>query len=96
MSSRDVVGGLRARGCRAEAFDDRAACGDRLVALARPGDRIVIMGARDDTLSLFAASLMGWTPSWWIGVLDLALLMSLAAWRRKTSLADWLRLPPEM
>ena len=27
---------------------------DRLVSLARPGDRIVIMGARDDTLSEFA------------------------------------------
>jgi UDP-N-acetylmuramate--alanine ligase len=27
-------------------------------ALARPGDRIVVMGARDDTLSLFAADLL--------------------------------------
>jgi len=26
--------------------------------LARPGDRIVIMGARDDTLSAFAADLL--------------------------------------
>ena len=37
---------------------DRAACGDELVALARPGDRIVIMGARDDTLSEFASELV--------------------------------------
>ena len=30
----------------------------RLVELARPGDRIVIMGARDDTLTLFARDLL--------------------------------------
>ncbi|MEM6476736.1 MAG: Mur ligase family protein [Pseudomonadota bacterium] len=36
---------------------DRSDCGDRMVKLARPGDRIVIMGARDDTLSSFAKSL---------------------------------------
>ncbi len=34
------------------------ACGDKLVELARPGDRIVIMGARDDTLPEFAAELL--------------------------------------
>ena len=28
------------------------------MALARPGDRIVIMGARDDTLSVFAAEIL--------------------------------------
>ena len=33
---------------------DRAASAAHLVAQARPGDRIVIMGARDDTLSLLA------------------------------------------
>ena len=31
---------------------------DRIVELARPGDRIVIMGARDDTLSGFAADVL--------------------------------------
>jgi UDP-N-acetylmuramate--alanine ligase len=41
-----------------EYIPSRDACGDRLVALARPGDRIVVMGARDDTLSLFAQSLI--------------------------------------
>ncbi len=45
-------------GSRAEALPDRAACGERLLELARPGDRIVIMGARDDTLSTFAADLL--------------------------------------
>jgi len=29
-----------------------------MVDLAQPGDRIVIMGARDDTLSAFAADIL--------------------------------------
>ncbi|WP_199796991.1 glutamate ligase domain-containing protein [Erythrobacter longus] len=43
-------------GGSAEHIATREACGDRMVELARPGDRIVIMGARDDTLSAFAKS----------------------------------------
>ena len=58
VTSRDIVAGVRAAGRRAEAFSERAACGDALLALAAPGDRIVIMGARDDTLSLFASDLL--------------------------------------
>ncbi len=42
----------------AEYVPDRAACADRIVELAQPGDRVVIMGARDDTLSLFARDLL--------------------------------------
>lgn len=45
-------------GDRAEHFAAREDCGSRIVALARPGDRIVIMGARDDTLSAFARDLL--------------------------------------
>jgi UDP-N-acetylmuramate--alanine ligase len=37
---------------------ERAACGEWLVAHARAGDRILIMGARDDTLSSFARSIL--------------------------------------
>lgn len=37
---------------------DRDACGNQIVEWARPGDRIVIMGARDDTLSSFAAGIL--------------------------------------
>ncbi len=59
VSSRDITEALEQRGRRAMALADRAACGDRLVELARPGDRIVIMGARDDTLSQFAAEVLG-------------------------------------
>jgi UDP-N-acetylmuramate--alanine ligase len=42
----------------AEHIPEREDCGERLVALAQPGDRIVIMGARDDTLSSFAQSVL--------------------------------------
>ncbi|MDZ4111193.1 MAG: Mur ligase family protein [Brevundimonas sp.] len=58
VGSGDIASGVRAAGGEAEALPTREACGDRLVALARPGDRIVIMGARDDTLSTFAAELL--------------------------------------
>ena len=43
-------------GGNAQHVAERAACGDRIVEIAKPGDRIVIMGARDDTLSSFARS----------------------------------------
>ena len=58
VSSRDVISAVAARGREAYFFTDRPACGDQLVALARPGDRIVVMGARDDTLAQFAAGLL--------------------------------------
>ena len=49
-----IIGLIAEHGGTAEHIPERAACGDRMVELARPGDRIVIMGARDDTLSSFA------------------------------------------
>jgi UDP-N-acetylmuramate--alanine ligase len=58
VSSEDVAAGIRAAGRSAFAFADRAACGEKLLALARAGDRIVIMGARDDTLTQFARELL--------------------------------------
>jgi UDP-N-acetylmuramate--alanine ligase len=58
VTSKDIVGGVQSRGREAFAFADRAACGEQLLDLARPGDRIVIMGARDDTLPEFAADLL--------------------------------------
>jgi len=45
-------------GKRAEHLPERPKLGDALVAEARPGDRIVIMGARDDTLIDFARELV--------------------------------------
>lgn len=59
VGSEDIASGVRAMGRTAEALPTRDACGDRLVELARPGDRIIVMGARDDTLSTFAADLLG-------------------------------------
>jgi UDP-N-acetylmuramate--alanine ligase len=59
VTSRDITEALEGRGRNAAAVATREACGDRLVQLARPGDRIVIMGARDDTLSQFAAEVLG-------------------------------------
>lgn len=58
VSSADLAGDIRALGRSAEALDTREACGKRLAELARPGDRIVVMGARDDTLSDFALQLL--------------------------------------
>ena len=58
VGSEDIASGVRALDRNAEALADRAACGDRLIELARPGDRIIVMGARDDTLSDFAADLV--------------------------------------
>ncbi len=48
VGSGDIVSEIQRRGRKAFAFPDRAACGDVLVRLARRGDRIVVMGARDD------------------------------------------------
>ncbi len=58
VTSEHIASGVRARGREAMAFAERAACGDKLTELAEPGDRIVIMGARDDTLATFAAELV--------------------------------------
>ena len=49
VSSIDIVRGVEQRGRHAYVFPDRAACGVTLLATARPGDRIIVMGARDDT-----------------------------------------------
>ena len=58
VGSDDIVREIQRRGRKALAFPDRDACGDVLVRLARRGDRIVIMGARDDSLSQFAHELL--------------------------------------
>ncbi|HXG99121.1 MAG TPA: Mur ligase family protein [Sphingomicrobium sp.] len=49
---------VRAAGSHAEHITERAAIGQALLAEAQPGDRIAILGARDDTLSEFAAELV--------------------------------------
>jgi UDP-N-acetylmuramate--alanine ligase len=58
VGSRDVICEIERRGRKAFAYPDRSACGNALTKLARRGDRIVIMGARDDSLSQFARELL--------------------------------------
>ena len=58
VGSKDLVCEIQRYGRRAFAFPDRGACGDTLVRLARRGDRVVVMGARDDSLSQFAHELL--------------------------------------
>ena len=56
VGSADIIAGVAGHGRHAEHVPERDACAERLAALARPGDRIVVMGARDDTLTLFAGT----------------------------------------
>ncbi|WP_298304582.1 Mur ligase family protein [uncultured Erythrobacter sp.] len=53
-----IIGLIEQHGGSAEHIPSRDASGDRIVELAQPGDRIVIMGARDDTLSSFARGIL--------------------------------------
>ena len=58
VGSGDIVAGVAGFGRHAEHVPDRADAGARLVELAREGDRILVMGARDDTLTAFAEGLL--------------------------------------
>ncbi len=58
MGSQSITDAVAAAGRNAEYIPTREECGNRIVELARAGDRIVIMGARDDTLSGFASELL--------------------------------------
>ncbi len=58
VTSEHIAEGVRQRGLIAEAMETRDDCGRRLIELAKAGDRILVMGARDDTLSVFAADLL--------------------------------------
>jgi len=58
VTSNDIAADITQRGRKALSFAERAACGDALLEAARPGDRIVVMGARDDSLSMFARGLV--------------------------------------
>jgi UDP-N-acetylmuramate--alanine ligase len=58
LGSQSITDAVTAAGRNAEYIPTREDCGNRIVELAQPGDRIVIMGARDDTLSGFAADVL--------------------------------------
>jgi UDP-N-acetylmuramate--alanine ligase len=53
-----LAGEVQAAGRKAEHIPERAKIGDALMTEAKPGDRILIMGARDDTLIDFACALV--------------------------------------
>jgi len=52
--SERIIDQINGAGGTAEHIASREECGARMAEIAKPGDRIVIMGARDDTLSTFA------------------------------------------
>ena len=56
--SERIVDLIARAGGKAIHINTREGCGDWLVANAKPGDRIAVMGARDDTLTSFAESLL--------------------------------------
>jgi UDP-N-acetylmuramate--alanine ligase len=58
IGSQSITDAVAAAGRNAEYIPAREDCGNRIVELAKPGDRIVIMGARDDTLSGFAVDVL--------------------------------------
>lgn len=58
VGSERIVSLIRKHGGNAEYIPERAVCADRIVEMSRPGDRVVVMGARDDTLSLFAREIL--------------------------------------
>ncbi|QDH34668.1 Mur ligase family protein [Porphyrobacter sp. YT40] len=62
VGSERIVALIKGAGGSAEHIPAREDCADRIAALARPGDRIVVMGARDDTLTEFAQSLLPRLP----------------------------------
>ena len=59
VGSEAIVAAINASGGQAEHIAARDDAASAIIATARPGDRIVVMGARDDTLSAFARDLLG-------------------------------------
>lgn len=62
ISSRGIAEDICMAGKNAEFFDRRADIIPRIAALAAPRDRVVVMGARDDTLPAFASAILSALP----------------------------------
>ncbi|WBH18061.1 glutamate ligase domain-containing protein [Sphingomonas radiodurans] len=58
VTSADIANDIAITGGNARHIPERAAAAAHLVVIARAGDRIVLMGARDDTLPLLAAEMV--------------------------------------
>ncbi|HXI87611.1 MAG TPA: Mur ligase family protein, partial [Parvularculaceae bacterium] len=59
VSSADIAAAVAVRGRKALHFETRDECGAFIEGEGQSGDRVVIMGARDDTLSHFAREILG-------------------------------------
>ncbi len=62
ISSKDIADAVAAKGRRTAFYEDRADVPAALAALARPGDIIAVMGARDATLADFARRILEALP----------------------------------
>lgn len=58
ISSRDIAGPIAAAGKKAAFLPDRAAIAAEIAKEARPGDLVLVMGARDPGLGAYARSLL--------------------------------------
>ena len=58
ISSQDLINHAKAQGKKAYYFDNREAAGNFIIEHAQAGDRIVIMGARDNSLPDFCRTLL--------------------------------------
>lgn len=59
VTAKDIINTLKTKGVDAHWFENRDAILPFVKRKAQKGDRVVIMGARDDTLSVFAKELLG-------------------------------------
>ena len=57
VTAKDIIAKAEEAGIKAKWFAERPQCAQYLKAAAKEGDRIVIMGARDDSLTDFAKAL---------------------------------------
>ncbi|MGB7406912.1 MAG: Mur ligase family protein, partial [Pontixanthobacter sp.] len=58
VGSERIVSLIEEAGGLADYMPGREDCGKLIVSMAKPGDRVVVMGARDDTLTTFAEGLL--------------------------------------
>jgi UDP-N-acetylmuramate--alanine ligase len=58
VGSERIIELIEDAGGLADHVPTREDCGKLIASIAKPGDRIVVMGARDDTLTKFAKALL--------------------------------------
>ena len=58
VTSADIVADIQAAGRNVSHIANRAEAAEMIAGMAGPGDRVVVMGARDDTLSLLAGDIL--------------------------------------